>query len=363
LGERQQRGPLIDESVFDFDAADNDGNDHGGHEDVNGPEGDEDGTNHGGDEARNDLEPVEGSPVRVPNTTNGRSSGGNQNEGVVAPPSISVPGPIDEEVATNPTIRDEHVALEERQEPDQVVATQVLCAMTTRGVGPPLGMEVEVRTLRNGTVGSRQQTPVSDEPSTQNSSQPSSSRVRPNEATPSIGDRLAALQPTLNMSGRRNALSSSGSRLGPIQPPPHPNNGRRRPREEGASNELLNTRPHQRRRTEPAAVQPFVRSAPTRPNVDGVGNTAGGRQLRTLSSIVRQGTNDRHSASSESGSAPLNHGDDSIGVSVDEDGEVPGDSDYRGPRIGPPLGPRDQEATTGEANVRGVARNRRPGRH
>jgi hypothetical protein len=351
LGERQQRGPLIDESVFDFDAADNDGNDHGRHEDVNGPEGDEDGT---------DLEEVEGSPVRVPNTTNGRSGGGNQNEGVIAPPSIPMPGPSDEEVAT---IRDEHVALEERQEPDQVVATQVLRASNTRGAGPPLGMEVEVRTLRNGTVGSRQQTPVSDEPSTQNSSQPSSSRVRPNEATPSVGDRLAALQPTLNMLGRRNALSSSGSRLGPVEPPPHPNNGRRRPREEGASNDLLNTRPHQRRRIEPTAVQPFVRSAPTRPNVDGVGNTAGGRPLRTLSSIVRQGANARHSASSESGSAPLNHGDDSIGVSVDEDGEVPGDSDYRGPRRGPPLGPRDQEATTGEANVGGVARNRRPGRH
>jgi hypothetical protein len=337
LAQRQERGPLIDESVFDFDGEDQDGYD-GGHEDGNGPEGDEDGVDHGGDEDGNELQGGERSPPRVPNTRNDLSSAGNQNEGVVRPLPMQVPGPIDEEVAN---IRDEHVALEERQEPREVVATQ-------------------------GTVGLRRQTPVRNNSGTPNTRQPSSSRVPPNQENPSIGDRLAALMPTLNMTGQRNARLAALRLDGPVEPlepRPRPNNRRARPREEGASNECGNTRPNTRRRSEVAQIQPFVREAPTRPNIDGVGHTGGGRPLRTLSSIVRQGANDRHNAASESGSAPLNHGDDSIGVTIDEDGEVPGDSDYRGPRGVPPRGSRDQEATTEEANAGRVARNHRNGRH
>jgi hypothetical protein len=125
-------------------------------------------------------------------------------------------------------------------------------------------------------------------------------------------------------------------------------------------NEHVNPRTRRRLRSEDAAAQPFVRES--RPTVDGVGDVVGGRPVRTLSSIVRQGTDGRDIASSEGGGAPGNHVDDSIGASIAEDGEVPNDSDYRGPRGDLQRGPLDQEATTEEAIAGRLARGRRSAR-
>ena len=196
---------------------------------------------------------------------------------------------------------------------------------------------------------------------TQPSTRPSSSRAQPNQGTPSIGTRLAGLFPTLNMNGRRNATPSSEE---PIAPPTRTTN--RRPREPTPTNQRGNRRTRRRLRREESASTPFVREGllpgPAGPSVDTAGDAVGGRPIRRLASIVGEGSDNPDNSRSEVGRAASNHDDESIGPSIDEDGEVPGDSDYRGTRRGPPLAPRGNLATTREAAARSMALNHRRGR-
>lgn len=318
--------PLIDESVFDFEEGDNNNNDHEGHE---------------------------RSPPRMPQAWNGGSSGEKTNENVVAPRPLS-PDPMD--VQVRGTLDRDGTDGEGGREED-VVVEESLPTRSPRGEGPPHGGERDILPSNRGGQAVQRQMPLLDNPRIQSSSRPSISKVRHGEPSSSIGTRLASIVRTLNVSERTTPNQTA------LRPPSRSNNQSKRPRQEGTTSERVSTRTRRRLRREEVGTQPFSREVNLGgPNTNGVMDTTGQRPLRTLSSIVRPRRNRNSNAASESDSATSGDDGDSIGGTVGEDGEVPGDSDYRVPRQGPLTGVGGNQPTPEEANANTLVRNLRHGR-
>ena len=246
----------------------------------------------------------------------------------------------------------------QRASEHDVVVTPSLSTENTRSEGPPHRSELNVLPPRPRRIGLRHQVPMSGLGSIPNSPRPSSSEAHPRPPASAIGTRLVNLGPTRNTSERRTTNQTSS------RPLLRPSTQSKRPHQQRTPTEQLNRRTRQRLRREQAAAQPF-QDEDVGPTRDGIVDPRGQRPMRTVSSVVRQRRN-RHSnalGGSSSGSATSNDIDESIGGSVGEDGEVPGDSDYRVPRQvpRPPLGENQVATEEGNANtlVRSLRRTRR----
>ena len=318
--------PAIDADVFDFEEEDNNNNDH-----VGG----------------------ERSPPRNRYTWNAGPSGETANDEVMTPTPLS-PTPMD--VQLDAAVETNITNSEGRRQED-VVEPQSLPVESPRRERPRDSGGVGVTPSNRVSVALQHQMPILDNPIIPSSSRPSTSNIRTRDPSSSIGTRLASFVRTLNVTERATPNRTS------LRPPTRSHTLSKRPREEGTSNERVSTRIRRRLRREAAAAQPFSREVTLGgPNTDGVMDATGRRPLRTLSSIVRPPRNRNSDESSESGSESSTDDGESIGGTVGEDGEVPGDSDYRVPRQGPLIGLGGNEPTTEEANANTSVRNRRHGR-